>query len=174
MKKIACGLSAFFLVLVFSYGPAGSASGDHRDRTIERKVLELVNRVRAKGVNCGTRYYAATHPVRWSVSLAEASLGHSLDMARRESMDHTGGDGSDPGKRIARAGYRWMTYGENVGEGYLTPEEVVNGWLRSKSHCENIMNPGFREAGAAFAKGAKRLYWTLVLAAPGPSSFIGP
>ena len=174
MKKAFARLCVLFVVLSFFHGAGETASGGRRDSAVERKVLDLVNRVRTKGVKCGDRYHSATHPVRWSSSLAEAALSHSSDMAKRESMDHAGGDGSDPGRRIARAGYRWMTCGENVGEGFTTPEEAVSAWLRSAGHCENIMNPVFREAGAAYARSGKRVYWTLVFATPQISSFIGP
>ena len=49
-----------------------------------------------------------------------------------------------------------------------TAEEVVQGWLDSPGHCENIMDPRFAEMGIAYAAGhAKRgLYWVQVLAAP--------
>lgn len=173
MKKAFVRLCVLLVVLSFFHGEGGAASDDRRAGAVERKVIDLVNRVRTKGVKCGNKFHAATHPLKWSDSLAEASRRHSFDMARQKNMDHTGGDGSDAGKRIARAGYRWMTYGENVGEGFLTPEEVVSAWLRSEGHCENIMSPAFREAGAAFARSGKRVYWTLVFATPQPSSFSG-
>ncbi|MCL5023195.1 MAG: CAP domain-containing protein [Nitrospirae bacterium] len=174
MKKILASVCIFCLVVIFQGGPDPAAGGQRPDRATEKKVIDLVNRARTRGVKCGSRYYRATRPVHWNEALSKASLAHSEDMAREERMGHNGGDGSKPGERIARSGYRWMTYGENVGEGYLSAEEVVDGWLRSRGHCENIMNPGFKEAGAAYARGAKRLYWTLVFASPELSSFIVP
>ncbi len=180
MKKMSLGVtivrllsfcSALFLLLCFAHGGAWAA-GDEDRQAMEKKVIELVNRARVKGVMCGSRYHKATRPVQWNGTLAKASKKHCHDMAANEQMGHTASDGSGPGDRIARLGYKWMTYGENVGEGYLTPEDVVNAWLRSQEHCENIMNPGFREGGAAQAKGARRTYWTLVLATPEFSSHI--
>jgi uncharacterized protein YkwD len=142
--------------------------------SVEKEVVELVNRMRVKGARCGDRYHKPARPLQWNNTLGEVSLKYSLEMAGNGKSGHTGGDGSKPGERIARSGYRWMAYGENVGEGYLSPEDVVNGWLKSRGHCENIMNPDFKEAGAAYAKGTKRVYWTLVLATPEPSSHISP
>jgi len=139
-----------------------------------KNVIDLVNRARLKGTRCGNKYFKPTRPVAWNSVLARASHKHSRDMAGKEHMGHTGSDDSGPGDRIALLGYKWMAYGENVCEGYATPEEAVKAWLKSREHCENIMNPGFREAGAAYAKGTERIYWTLVLATPEFSSRLRP
>jgi uncharacterized protein YkwD len=134
-----------------------------RDHAMERRIVELINEARIKGRKCGNKYYKATHPLAWNDKLGETASRHSLDMARNGFLSHTGSDGTNPGERISRAGYKWLTYGEDVGQGYRTPEEVVDGWLKSEIHCKNIMNPEFREAGSAYAKSSSlRIYWTIV------------
>jgi len=145
-----------------------------RDQALEKRVVELVNRARAKGAKCGSTYYRAASPVAWNDILGKASLTHSLNMAEKGSLYHTGPDGKDPGNRIAGLGYVWSAYGENVAEGYHSPEEVVKGWLKRKGHCENIMNPSFKEAGSAHARGPGGVYWTLLLAAPGKMTSLAP
>jgi len=40
--------------------------------------------------------------------------------------------------------------GENLASGQRTPAEVVNGWMNSPGHRENILMPGFREIGVGF------------------------
>ena len=173
MKKAFPLLCIPVMLLCFFDGSVPAAEEGGRQFS-ERKVVDLVNRARLRGLPCGSRYMRATHPVIWNETLAEVSLKHSRDMADREDMGHSGRDGSRPGDRMKQAGYRWMTYGENVGEGYVTAEEAVGAWLKSPGHCMNIMNPGFKEAGASRARGAKGTYWTLVLAAPELSSHISP
>ena len=56
---------------------------------------------------------------------------------------HIGSDGSTAGSRIEEAGYNWRTYGENIGQGYKSEEEVIEGWLHSAGHCKNIMSKNF-------------------------------
>lgn len=153
-------------------GEVRVAYGESRDMSVEKEVVNIVNRMRVKGARCGGRFYKGTRPVVWNDTLGKVSLEHSAAMAENRSLGHTGSDGSSAGTRLARFGYQWMTYGENIGEGLRSPEEVVKGWAESRGHCENIMNPAFKEAGAAYAKVAGRIYWTLVLAAPEPSSHI--
>jgi uncharacterized protein YkwD len=66
-------------------------------------------------------------------------------------------------------GYREKLVGENIAYGPKSAEEVVQGWLSSPGHCENIMDPRFAEMGVAYAQGqaSKRgLYWVQLLADP--------
>jgi uncharacterized protein YkwD len=71
-------------------------------------------------------------------------------MARNDFFSHTGSDGSSPGQRISRAGYRWWTYGENIAAGYPSPEHVVDAWMNSAGHRANILNPDFRDIGVGY------------------------
>ncbi|MET9959815.1 CAP domain-containing protein [Streptomyces sp. NPDC006326] len=113
------------------------------------EVVALVNQERAK---------AGCPALTVNAKLTSAALNHSKDMAAHANMSHTGSDGSDPGERITRAGYAWMTYGENVAYGYSTPEQVMAGWMDSPGHRENILNCAFKEIGVGLA--GPNSYWT--------------
>ncbi|MDH5203645.1 MAG: CAP domain-containing protein [Nitrospirota bacterium] len=141
-------------------------SGDFKKQRIEKRVVELINEMRTKGSICGEKNYKPANPVAWNDKLGKASLHHSLDMARNGFLGHKGYDGSSTKERLSRIGYKWITFGENVAEGYRTTEELVKGWIESTSHCKVIMNPDFKEAGAAYAKSSGKFYWTLILASP--------
>ena len=115
----------------------------------ETLLLQLVNDQRQAGCNCGSTYYAPTTPVTWNDQLEVAALAHANDMNTNNFFDHTGHNGSSPGDRIRNAGYNWRAYGENIAKGYTSEQAVVNAWIASVGHCENIMNPSFHEMGAA-------------------------
>src|SRR6185312_10835837 len=102
-------------------------------------------------------------PLSLATALAKAARAHSEDMAAHDFFSHTGSDGSTPGQRVTRAGYRWSMVGENVASGVRTPQEAVAGWLASPHHCANIMTAGFRQMGVAFAvnrRSGEVIYWT--------------
>ncbi|NTU41814.1 MAG: CAP domain-containing protein [Nitrospirales bacterium] len=141
--------------------PLSSLSEDRDD---EKRILELVNEARMEGARCGSRYYGPTKPLSWNDRLANAALRQCRDMSRSRFLGHTGSDGSSSSDRVGDEGYNWERCAENVSEGYKTPEDAVNAWLKSEGHCRNIMNPEYRDAGVAktFGKGW-RPYWTLVL-----------
>ncbi len=170
-KTKAIGLVVSLVVLLSSYGYGSTPFRDEDPGgASEKKVVELINRARAKGMRCGGRYYKPVQAVAWSEILWQASSRHCSTMARKGILCHSDNDGGRPGESLSRLGYKWSAYGENVGEGYRTPEEMVDGWLKSPGHCENIMNPAFREAGSSYFRGARKIYWTLILAAPGRRS----
>jgi uncharacterized protein YkwD len=131
--------------------------------SVAREVLQLVNAARAKPRRCGSERFAAANPVKLNDKLTRAALAHSHDMAKRGHASHDGSDGSTPGDRATRAGYRWQNVGENVAAGQLTADEVMQGWLSSPHHCANVMTPEFTELGLAYAVNPKSelgIYWT--------------
>jgi uncharacterized protein YkwD len=79
--------------------------------------------------------------------------------------------GHSPAQRVRAAGYQENLVGENIAYGPKSIDEVVQGWLDSPDHCENIMDPRFSQMGIAYAPGQLArhgLYWVQLLAAPRP------
>jgi uncharacterized protein YkwD len=133
------------------------------------RVLQLVNAVRARGTRCGERSFGSAPPVKLSGTLAGVAFGHAADMARHDYFEHEDLGGHSPADRVRAVGYRETLVGENIAYGPKSAEEVVQGWLESPGHCENIMDSRFAEMGIAYAPGqaSKRgLYWVQLLAAP--------
>jgi uncharacterized protein YkwD len=53
-----------------------------------------------------------------------------------------------------------MGAGENIAMGQDSAEQVMNDWMNSQGHRENILNPNFKKIGVGIHKGADgRLYW---------------
>ena len=133
------------------------------------RTLELVNQVRARGTRCGERSFGPVPPVRLSRPLADVAFGHASDMATHDYFEHEDLAGHSPADRVRAVGYREKLVGENIAYGPKSADEVVQGWLDSPGHCENIMDPRFAEMGIAYAPGhaSKRgLYWVQLLASP--------
>ncbi|WP_345458397.1 CAP domain-containing protein [Nocardioides marinquilinus] len=115
-----------------------------------RSVLTLVNRARSKARVCGTKRYPAVAPVKLNARLNVAADGFAHLMARRDFFAHESPNGASPGDRIARSGYDWSRYGENIAAGYSDPASVVDAWLKSPGHCANLMGR-FKEIGLGYA-----------------------
>src|SRR5262249_2498105 len=136
---------------------------------LSARALELINGVRARGARCGTHSFAPVPPVSLSDTLADVALGHAVDMARNNYFEHEDLSGHSPADRVRASGYHETLVGENIAYGPKTLEEVVQGWLDSPGHCENIMDGRFAQMGIAYASGTNikhGLYWVQVLAAP--------
>jgi uncharacterized protein YkwD len=146
----------FVFVVVFSCHKNDIVNQNNSSAPLNKSLmLQLVNEQRMNGCNCGSVYYPPTTTLTWNEQLEAAAAVHASDMDRNKYFSHTGLDGSTAGERIRNAGYNWIAYGENIAKGYTTEQAVMIAWIASEEHCINIMNPAFREFGAA----KSNLYW---------------
>lgn len=156
-------VSLFFMALPIFDLPLFAES---QEDIMVKRLIKMLNRQRASGGVCGKRFYKPSNPLKWDNRLAKAASVHASDMAENDRLSHNGRDGSDPGERIKSAGYRWKAFGENIGEGYRTPEDIFRAWMKSEGHCKNIMNPLFKDVGASRITNGDKTFWVLVFATP--------
>jgi uncharacterized protein YkwD len=133
------------------------------------RALQLVNEARARGAKCGTRMFGPAPAMSLSGTLAGVASGHAIDMAEHNYFEHVDLAGKSPADRVRAVGYKEKLVGENIAYGPGSVEEVVQGWLDSPGHCENIMDPRFAQMGIAYSAGRtsrRGLYWVQLLAEP--------
>ncbi len=118
-------------------------------------MLAAVNLVRSTGCRCENKMMPAVPPVHWNSQLELAAIRHAKDMAAHSHFDHIGTDGSEVDNRVEAAGYKWKQVGENIAWGYFKLADVMAGWIKSPSHCKQLMSDKVDEIGAA--KNGK--YW---------------
>jgi uncharacterized protein YkwD len=107
-------------------------------------------------------------PFKLSEKLSEAAAAHAKDMAEHSTLDHTGSDKSTVSDRVKRTAYPYILVGENIAFGQKTVDEVMETWIESPSHRENII-ADFTEMGAARAKDDHGVYyWCVTLGKPIP------
>ncbi|WP_319018236.1 CAP domain-containing protein [Microbispora sitophila] len=128
---------------------ASPTSGSAVGTAIENEVVRLTNAERAKA-GCG--------PLKHDPRLRAAAYAHSANMSAQNKMEHVL-DGRDPGYRITLAGYTWRAYGENIAKGYGTAQAVVQGWMNSPGHRQNILNCNYTDIGVGYVA-AGGPYWT--------------
>jgi uncharacterized protein YkwD len=84
--------------------------------------------------------------------LSEAAQAKCADMIKRNYWSHNDPDGKEPWYFIDNAGYSYQWAGENLANGYDTEKKVVDGWMLSTIHKDNILNSNYTEAGYGFCK----------------------
>lgn len=94
------------------------------------------------------RTQAKLPPLAANPKLVAAAIAHARDMAEHEMMSHEGSDGSKPNERIERQDYHGRRTGENVAMGQKDVAQVMQAWMNSPHHRENILGD-FSEIGAA-------------------------
>ena len=86
--------------------------------------------------------------------LDQAAAAKASDMFDRQYFEHKSPTGVDPGKLVNNYGYDYILAGENLILGnFASEKEVVQNWMDSPGHRENILNNRYTEIGVAIIKG---------------------
>lgn len=84
-------------------------------------------------------------------ALRRSAQEYAMLIATRNHLGHVGPDGSQPGERMLRQGYRWRATAENIAAGQRSIDEVMAGWVSSPGHYANLVNPALRHVGLGHA-----------------------
>ncbi|GMF29805.1 unnamed protein product [Phytophthora fragariaefolia] len=82
--------------------------------------------------------------------LQAAAQRQADDMAANNFMSHQGSDGSKMAQRVAEAGFTGGVIAENVAAGQKNVNAVVDSWMKSSGHRQNILG-NYTVFGAAYA-----------------------
>jgi uncharacterized protein YkwD len=118
---------------------------------LERAIYRLTNEVRKKH---------ALSPLTWESSLGGVARAHSADMLHRNYFSHQSPDGRSPHDRIL-SGYPsglsmsgeniWSGTGHDPGDTPRLARIIVDNWLSSPGHRQNLLNPQFTDTGVGVA-----------------------
>lgn len=117
--------------------------------SFEDQVLTLVNKERAN---------AGLSPLTMDESLRKVARIKSTDMRTNGYFSHTSPTYGSPFDMMKQFGISYTAAGENIAQGYTTPEQVVNGWMNSSGHRANILSSKFTHIGVGYD--ANGHYWT--------------
>ncbi len=148
MKRFAIIIAAMFLVNVFGLASASSAAQRVTEparwtqkATVGKfpsEVLRLVNLERAK---------AGLSPLKFADDLAASALVRARELPLKFS--HTRPNGSKCFTAMPQTAGAHVL-GENLAGGQTSPQQVVQAWMDSKSHRDNIMSKQFKEIGIVY------------------------
>jgi uncharacterized protein YkwD len=99
-------------------------------------------------------------PLTQNARLTSASAGYSAEMVQQAFFNHEAPDGTTLVDRLTSVGYLhggddWVV-GENIGWGQgplSTPRSMVQAWMNSTGHRENILADDYRQIGLGLALG---------------------
>ena len=68
---------------------------------------------------------------------------------------------------IESFGIKVSAAAENIAQGQQTPQQVMNSWMNSPGHRNNILSPSYYQIGVGVAKDSKgNLTWTQMFVKP--------
>ncbi|GIO97443.1 hypothetical protein J14TS5_25290 [Paenibacillus lautus] len=125
--------------------PSESA-GTTEKSNFASEVVTLVNKERA---NAGLK------PLTVHAKLTTVALDKAKDMSDNNYFSHTSPTHGSPFDMMKAYGISYGYAGENIAKGQRTPQEVMNSWMNSQGHRENILSPNFTKIGVGYYNG----YW---------------
>ncbi|MGE7665227.1 CAP domain-containing protein [Ureibacillus composti] len=115
----------------------------------EQQVVDLTNAERTK---------AGLKPLEIYAPLMKVAEAKSADMSKNNYFSHTSPTYGSPFDQIKAAGISYKSAGENIAQGQKTPAEVVQAWMDSPGHRQNIMNANYTHIGVGYVENGN--YWT--------------
>ncbi|WP_088691752.1 MULTISPECIES: CAP domain-containing protein [unclassified Rhizobium] len=128
-------------IMVLSSACIGAAQPPTTTGDFGAQTLALINAYRAsRGLS----------PLAANGTLKALARQHSQYQAVRRAISH---DGFRQRSAQARAAGLSVVCSENVGVGYMTPQQLFSGWRNSPGHNTNLLRPNLRYAGVSVVGG---------------------
>lgn len=110
----------------------------------QHQLIELTNQKRAEN---------NLPPLKENSLLDQAAQSKAANMFAENYWAHYSPSGKNPWEFINGSGYKFSYAGENLARNFQTSDEVINAWMASSSHRENITNSRYQEIGIAVTEG---------------------
>jgi uncharacterized protein YkwD len=93
-------------------------------------------------------------PLKENLSLNSAATTKAQDMFEKQYFAHNAPDGRGPADLAGEANYEFIAIGENLALGNFDGDKaLVEAWMESPGHRENILFSGYKEIGVAVVEG---------------------
>ncbi|WP_186578588.1 CAP domain-containing protein [Aquibacillus kalidii] len=122
---------------------------DNTKNDFQTAVIELTNQVRREN---------GLTPLELEPTLAKVAQEKAEDMAANDYFSHTSPTYGSPFDMLKQFGISYTAAAENIALGQQTPQEVMDGWMNSPGHRENIMDPDVTHIGVGYT--IDGYYWT--------------
>lgn len=108
------------------------------------KLYELTNNERIKN---------NLPPLTINNQLSQAAALKAQDMFAKNYWSHYSPDGGAPWDFILQTGYQYEYAGENLAKNFLFSQGVIDGWMNSPTHKDNVLKKDYTEVGFAVVNG---------------------
>ncbi|MFC1621929.1 CAP domain-containing protein [Patescibacteria group bacterium] len=109
------------------------------------------------------REEAGLGTLEFNPTLSKAAAQKAKHMFENNYWAHVSPDGTEPWDFILSSGYDYIYAGENLAKNFSNSKSVVEAWVQSPTHRENLMNPNYEEIGFAVVNGVLDGYETTLV-----------
>jgi len=108
------------------------------------RVLEVTNQKRAEN---------GLSSLTLNSKLSEAAQRKAGDMFAFNYWAHISPSGRSPWSFFQEVGYKYLYAGENLARDFMNSDSVIDAWMNSPSHRDNLLNPNYKEIGLSVVNG---------------------
>ena len=101
--------------------------------------------------------------LRLNSALTSAAYQKAEDMFKDQYWAHISPDGTEPWDFILGQNYDYIYAGENLAKNFKSSKDVVEAWMKSPSHKENLLSSNYDEIGFAVVNGVMEGYETTLV-----------
>ncbi len=80
-------------------------------------------------------------------NLTSAAMQKAADMINKNYWAHTSPEGRTPWTFFKEVDYQYLYAGENLARDFLDPQSVINAWMKSPTHRDNILSRRYQDVG---------------------------
>lgn len=120
-------------------------------KAIEHDVIQLCNQERAKH---------GLQPLSPDWQVSRVARHKSTDMRDKNYFSHTSPTYGSPFDMLKAYNISYRAAGENIAKGQRSAQQVVQSWMNSSGHRQNILSPNYTHIGVGYADGGTGPYWT--------------
>lgn len=119
-----------------------------REDLNKKAVIDLTNKARAQN---------GLPPLTENPLLDSIAEARVTDMLEKQYLAHVSPTGQQASDIAQGIGYHYKVIAENIGSGdFYSNQKIIDGWMQSPGHRNNILSAEVQEIGAAVLKGNMR------------------
>ncbi|MFC1646916.1 CAP domain-containing protein [Patescibacteria group bacterium] len=99
------------------------------------------------------RQSAGLVPLKINDKLTQAAIAKAQHMFANNYWAHNSPDGRTPWEFITQSGYKYRVAGENLAKNFSTSQAVVDAWIASPTHRDNVLKSSYSDIGFAVING---------------------
>jgi len=140
-----------------AYNPRLTLNISNADKFLPGPLVNQIERephpqaLSIKGILQWTNKYRQDYQLAHLIlndQLVEATKRKIEDMEQNNYFDHISPTGKEPSSFADDVNYRYLKFGENLALGvFANNQSLVEAWMNSPGHRENILQPKFKEIG---------------------------
>lgn len=146
MKNLLISLTFLLAIItVFLYTQGILPTKPYKQSPLsETEVLNIINQ---------TRTEHNLHQLQTNPLLEQAAAAKAKDIFEQQYFQHLSPQGKNFSDFIKETNYQANRIGENLAKNISSPAGLIQSWLDSPPHRDNLLNPYFQEIGLSILTG---------------------